>query len=122
MIRGKVDETGDALIPLVVSGEGDRSHEIEAVVDTGFKGFLTLPSSLIDDLEGTLIGLGRAVLADGNEKLFPLYEVTVEWDGQTRIVEADAADTDPLVGMAMMENYVLRIEVRSEGGVTLQRL
>ncbi|MBV8882469.1 MAG: hypothetical protein JO235_00495 [Chroococcidiopsidaceae cyanobacterium CP_BM_RX_35] len=84
----------EAIIRVVVSGPQGQEQEIEALVDTGFNGFLTLPSSLI-----TILGLpfrrrGRAVLADGSESLFDIYEATLLWDGQLRRIAVDAVDTD----------------------------
>jgi clan AA aspartic protease len=120
MIAGIVNDYYDALNPLRISGDDGNSRQIEAVIDTGFNGFLTLPPSLIAELEGNLIGTGRAILADGEERLFPLYDLTVSWDGELRAVEVDAADADPLVGMAMMDGFELKIEVKPRGRVTLQ--
>lgn len=122
MITGSVSDNLDAIVPLVVSGESGQQAVIKAVIDTGFNGFLTLPPSLIEQLEGKFIGLGRAILADGEEKLFPLYEISVLWDDQFRTVEADSADTDPLIGMELMKGYTLRIEVNPQGTVLLEKL
>lgn len=122
MIAGTVSEFYDALIPLRVSGGDGESRRIEAVIDTGFNGFLTLPPALIAELEGVLIGTGRAILADGDERLFPLYELTVSWDGELRAVEVDGADADPLVGMAMIDGFELKIEVKPQGDVAIHAI
>jgi hypothetical protein len=42
------------------------------------------------------------LLANGQEEILDLYEVTLQWDGQWRTVETDAADTDALVDMALL--------------------
>ena len=44
------------------------------------------------------------------------------WDGEPRRVSVDEADTDPLVGMALMNGYELCIQVIDGGTVTLGRL
>jgi predicted aspartyl protease len=46
MIVGIV-QTGEARIGLTVRGAGGREREIEAVIDTGFTGSLTLPPPVI---------------------------------------------------------------------------
>ena len=46
MITGKVTGTLDAVIEMEVAGS-DQREKIEAVIDTGFYGFLVLPSDLI---------------------------------------------------------------------------
>jgi len=65
---------------------------------------------------------GRGILADGRECLFDVYVSKVLWDGKERRVLVDEADTDPLVGMALLSGYELKMQVRSRGKVTIKRL
>ena len=51
-----------------------------------------------------------------------MYVATVIWDGLSRTVEVDAADTEPLVGMGMLDSHSLRIDVRTGGLVTVSAL
>jgi predicted aspartyl protease len=44
MIRGIVNARREAIVPLVVGNASGQRQVIDAVVDTGFNGFLTLPS------------------------------------------------------------------------------
>lgn len=66
-------------------------------------------------------GTARATLADGSETTFPYYGVAVLWHGRTRYVEADAADTTPLVGMRLLDGHSLSVEVEDGGGVVIKR-
>jgi predicted aspartyl protease len=50
MITGMVNANREATIRLVVSGPSGQQQEIEAIIDTGFTGFLTLPPALIQAL------------------------------------------------------------------------
>ena len=50
MIVGRVNAYREAVISLSVEGSGGRRREIDAVVDTGFNGYLTLPATLIQEL------------------------------------------------------------------------
>ena len=77
-----------------------------------------LPLAHIAELELKWRGIGRAALADGSECLFDVFEADVEWDGRMRRLLVDEADTDPLVGMALLDGYELRIEVCANGMVT----
>jgi predicted aspartyl protease len=97
MMPGVVNGNLEATIRLMVRGSGGQELEIEAVIDTGFNGFLTLSPALVGQLGLLHIGQSRALLANGQEELLNLYEVTLLWDGQWRTVETDAADTDALV-------------------------
>jgi clan AA aspartic protease len=122
VITGVVNANREATIRLIVHSTNGQWQEIEAVIDTGFTGFLTLPSSLITLLGLPWLGRQQAVLADGVARLFDVYAATVIWDGQPRIVETDAADTEPLLGMGMIYGHELRIQVVSGGSVAIEAL
>ena len=119
MITGVVTPFHQATIRLTVRGLTGQEQEIEAVIDTGFDGALSL--QLVDI---TSLGLpwrrrGRALLADGTESVFDIYEATVVWDGIPRRVAIDAADIDPLVGMRLLNGYELTIQAVVGGLVTI---
>jgi predicted aspartyl protease len=65
---------------------------------------------------------GRGILADGSECLFDVYEAEVEWDRKVVRILVDEADTDPLIGMALLNGYELKIQVRARGKVSIKRL
>ena len=67
-------------------------------------------------------GRERALLADGSESFFDIYEVTVTWDGQPRQIPVDAVDANPLVGMSLLYGYDLRIQEVDGGNVTIEAL
>ena len=47
MIAGVVNAAYEPVITLAVQGPAGRTRDIDAVIDTGFGGFLTLPPALI---------------------------------------------------------------------------
>ena len=108
------------MVTLALQGPSGRTSEIEAVIDTGFTGFLTVTPALVAELGLDLLGTSRATLADGSEVTFPSYDVAVLWEGQPRYVLADAADTMPLVGMRMLDRHNLNIDVEDGGRVVIQ--
>lgn len=122
MIAGVVTADREAMIRLAVLGAADGEQAIEAIIDTGFDGWLSLPPSLMPQLGLPWRRRGRALLADGSEGIFDIYEATIIWDGQPRRLAVDEAATAPLVGMSLMEGYQLTIQVRSSGHVTLTTL
>jgi predicted aspartyl protease len=80
VITGALTADREAVIRLAVRGPAGQEQQIEAVVDTGFDGWFSLPPALI-----ALLGLpwrrrGRAMLADGSESVFDMYEGTLAWD------------------------------------------
>lgn len=121
MITGTVNPDREATIHLPVRGSDEREQEIEAVIDTGFNGFITLPPAIIIALGLAYLGRGRAILANGSEELFDIYEVTVIWDGRARAVEAEAADTDALIGTSLLYGHDLRIHMVDGGVMAIAR-
>ena len=120
MIEGVVNAAYEPVVVLAVQGPSGQASEIEAIIDTGFTGFLTVTPALATELELALEGTSRATLADGSEVTFDVYDVAVLWDGQPKYVLADAADTTPLVGMRMLDRHNLNIDVEDGGRVVIQ--
>jgi len=120
VIEGFVNSNLEAVVTLPLQGPAGRTLEVDAVIDTGFNGYLTLPPMLVADLGLPVVGDGEAVLADGSETAFDVYGVTVLWNGQSRFVETGAVGVDPLVGMSLLDSHNLSIDVRKGGRVAMQ--
>src|SRR5947207_15511858 len=114
MIRGVVI-SGEGRIRLRVKGLRGREQEVEAIVDTGYTASLTLPSGLIAALGLRWQMMDTARLADGSKCIFRVFEATVLWDGRVRRILVDEADADPLVGMRLLKDYELKMQVRAGG-------
>ena len=121
MITGMVNG-GEGRIRLKIRGPKNQEREIEAVIDTGYTAALSLPPSLVSSLGLRWKNFGRGLLANGSECLFDEYVAKVVWDGEERHVLEDEADTDPLVGMALLSGFELKLQVRPRGKVTIKRL
>ena len=119
-MEGVVNAAHEAVLTLSLEGPAGEIRDISAVVDTGFTGFLTVTPALAVELGLPFEGTARATLADGSETTFPYYGVAVLWDGRTRYVEADAADTTPLVGMRLLDGHSLYVEVEDGGRVVIE--
>jgi clan AA aspartic protease len=122
MIKGVVTASREATINLVVRGPNAQEEELEAVIDTGFTGFLTLPPPLIVSLGLPCRSQAQAELGDGSLHQFDVYMATMIWDGQARTVETDAAETAPLVGVGLLYGYDVRLQLVEGGTVTIEAL
>ena len=120
MIEGSVNANYEAVITLFLRGPAGQMREIEAVIDTGYNGYLTLPPLLIAELELPFQSEGQATLANGSVEFFDVYGVTALWDGRQRFVDAVEAGATPLVGMALMDSHRLHLEVTDGGRVVIQ--
>src|SRR5262245_35767106 len=118
MITGTVNADLEAVIQVVVIGT-NRQQQVDAVIDTGFSGYLSLPLSIVTALG--LIWLGRqpGVLADGAVHYFDVYRADVNWDGQMRTLEVEAVNAAPLIGMSLLHGHELQVQVRDGGSVTV---
>lgn len=112
----------EPLIRLTVRGARGRRQEIEAIVDSGYTGWLTLPPPVIAALNLSWQTFGRGVLADGSVSTFDVYQAKLLWDGRVRRVFVDEFNATPLVGMALLRGYEYRMQVRARGQVTITRL
>ena len=63
-------------IRLAVGTKEGQKQLVEAVVDTGYTGFLSLPSVTINELGLVWKGIDRATLGDGSEATFEVYKAT----------------------------------------------
>lgn len=116
MIYGVVNFRREATLPLVISNANGQKQLIDAVIDTGFDGFLSLPSEIISRLELPWRTSNTATLGDGSETLFDFYTGTVIWDGEYRKIDVAESETAPLLGMAMLYKYRLQVD-NLEGGI-----
>ena len=120
MIEGFVNASLEAVVLLTLRGPGGQAREVNAVIDTGYSGSLTLPPSLVAELELPYVLSSRAILADDTEVGFSVYRVTALWDSSPRHIEADAVGSTPLVGMSLLDRHNLSIDVEDGGRVVIQ--
>lgn len=118
MVTGVVTNDREAQIPIVVAGPDGR-RDIDAVIDTGFTGSLTLPSQLIEGFQMPWLCRQPGILADGSVHFFDVYVATVVWNGVEREVEVEAVESGALAGMSLLEGHTLRIEIIAGGRVTV---
>jgi clan AA aspartic protease len=122
MIKGWVNTHREALVPLPLRGAQGEDHAIEAVIDTGYNGFLTLPPYLIVRLGLPFLRSSRAILGDGSTVEFDIHEATLLWNGRLRRIPVDAADVNPLLGMGLLYGHELNIEVIENGNARIRAL
>ncbi len=122
MISGRVNAFREAVVTLVVQNAQGQEQRIEAVVDTGFNGHLTLPPDVVAALGLPYRRSGRALLGDGRAVMFDVHEAVISWEGTGRRIPVDVADTDPLLGMGLLYGHSLSIEVVENGEVLVRAL
>jgi clan AA aspartic protease len=122
MILGQVTPDREAIIDLALRGPQGQELALEAVLDTGFIDYLTLPPALVSSLQLPYRDVTQFTLADGSVVSFRVFSVTILWDSQPRIVPTLEADGGPLVGMALLYGSRVTLDIVDGGQVTLEAL
>jgi len=122
MMFGTVNNHCEAIIKVAVGRIGSPKVTVDAVIDTGFTSFLSLPLAIITDLGLTWHYRDVGTLGDGSEVVFEIYKAAVLWNGQNQIVDIAASEADPLVGMGLLYGFKLQIEAVEGGLVTIEAL
>ena len=119
MMLGIVNQRCEAVLPIVVGNITGQRQVIDAVIDTGFNGFLTLPSTMIMTLDLPWSGSDVATLGDGSEALFDMYTANILWDGNYQEIDIAESETEPLIGMGLLYGYRLQVDIIEKGKVTI---
>ena len=122
MMQGFVNQNCEAVIRIAVGTANSRKQIVKAVIDKGFTGFLSLPSSMISALGLPWQFRDIGTLGDGSEVIFEMYKATIIWDGQARVVDVAESEADPLVGMGLLYGFKLQIEAVEGGLVIIEAL
>ena len=122
MIAGTVSARREAVIGLRVRGPGGVESSVDAIIDTGFSGSLTLPSAVISTLGLVRVSKSHAILADGSDCPFDVFEMEVEWGTGWRSILVSAVGTEVLAGMRLFADHELRIAVVPGGVVSVTPL
>ena len=122
MICGSVNDHLEPWIELAIQDQQGGRLTVQALLDTGFNGFLTLPTSWLLDMGLKRVGQTRVTLADGSEIVSDFFIATIHWDGKLITIDVEAADTDPLVGMALLAGHDLQMRVIPNGDVAISAI
>ena len=107
-----------ARMGIILYPPGRAEIEIECVIDTGFEGFLTLPPTVVAELQLPYVAPINANLADNSRIVTNVHQGTILWNGVERVIPVLAMGRRPLIGTALLEDYHLSIDF-CEGGTVL---
>ena len=122
MLTGRVSDDLQAWIAIEILAPNGQTRRIEAVLDTGFNGELALPATTIRQL-GLPEDIRRpAVNATGDRVSLMTYRCTVLWYGQLHPIQVVEAGGEPLLGMELLLDSLVTLEVREGGAVNVEAL
>jgi clan AA aspartic protease len=116
---GVVTAGREAIIRLRLQAFDGSEIEMEAVLDTGFTEYLSLPQSVVSALNLSFLFTDDVILADGSIVSKDLYEGELTWDGRQRTVVVHCMEGSPLIGMSLLYDPLLTMEVIDGGPVSI---
>jgi clan AA aspartic protease len=122
MITGIINARGEAVVRVVVGNTATQRLVIDAVIDTGYTGCLTLPPSTIAALGLRWRGSEDVTLGDGAMTKFDVYSGQIIWDGAYRMIKIHESSTDALIGLRMLQGYETCIQSIDGGSVKIQAI
>ena len=125
MIRGQVSLRPDtsrleARITIDIAGDDRIFRSVDAVIDTGFTGALSLPESVAHDLGLRSARAERVTLADGRSIRANVHAARVLWHGQPLDARVQSLGSYPLIGTALLANCRLTIDWWDGGKVIIE--
>ncbi len=94
MMFGVVNDSCEAIIKVAVGHGNLPKIMVDAVIDTGFTSFLSLPSSIIVSLGLPWSCRDFGTLGDGSEVVFEMYTASIIWDGQVKTIDVVASEAE----------------------------
>jgi predicted aspartyl protease len=104
---GYLDSSGTPRIKITIKGPVHDGQEFDAVIDTGFTGFLSIPLLKAFPLGLLLHGTTSVVLADGStqSKLTALAIIKVDNESVAGVSILELGSSDVLVGMDFLRLF-----------------
>ena len=119
---GHVNERLEPLITLKLIDTTQREFQVRAIVDTGFGGFLTLPTRVIQQAGFEWYSASRSELGDGSFAVFDVYLGTANLDDEQLDILIEVAETVPLAGMQLLRGKRLTIDAIDGGSVVISAI
>ena len=102
-----------------VTSEADLGVRMEALLDSGFTGAVSLPLRVVEELDLTWSGEHSVTLGDASEVGVDLYEGIVEFAGSRYRCAILCTGDVPTVGMHLMQEARICFEAVPGGTVSL---
>ena len=112
MIHGFVNENDEPLVPITLLLK-NKPRRFQAVLDTGFNGYLSVPEAVIHPSGWHFVGYEEYEIATGDQVRERVYLGDVIFDRRrftTHVVTSRAKDV--LIGTRFLSGKTLRIDFR----------
>lgn len=114
MLKGKVNRQGEPRVSLSLLLR-QRPARFSAVLDTGFNGYLSVPTPVLVRSGWQLIGSETYEIATGALVEQEIYLGEIVFDGERRMIYGVATNAqDVLIGTKLLRTKVLTIDFRTQ--------
>ena len=119
-MEGRCNDTLDLILELHVINDQRQAVVVDAVIDTGFSGAVSVPADVVNQLDLLFARQVVGYLADGSTTIVELYFARLLCG--TRMVETEiaAAGTQALIGVQFLAGQRLTADFEINGSVYLQ--
>ena len=93
---------------------------VEFIVDTGFEGDLSLPGSLLAQLDAGYATERSLQMVDGSIIKRRAYSIDLDWGDGVRLTEVTLLENAPLLGAVLMDESHLDADMRTGGEVVIE--
>ena len=122
MIHGHISQDLDLIVPVYILDQNGYAHRLEAAIDTGFTGELSLPAHRIKDLGLVPRAPLEFTLANAVTESFDTYYGSVLWHGSRVDVRVVEAEGTPLIGVSLLQDNLLTAAIAYNGAITISPL
>ena len=123
MISGQVNLMRQPTITVVLIDGDSRHRAIEARLDTGFSGDLTLPQTAIAQLGFPVATRsGHYTIGSGAMATFTAYEGRMQWRNDVRNIVVLESEILPVVGVGLLWENNLSVDFIIGGDVAIREL
>ena len=108
-LRGSLDSSDSPFVTIAVSAPSEPSQFVDALIDTGFTGFVQLPERRARELGLPLRAVSKAQYADGRIGTIPLAwaKVTLGSDAQEGFVHIQSGSDEVIIGVEPLRTPLL---------------
>ena len=120
MIRGVLNDRLEPMAVVEISNGDGAFQPVDALLDTGFGGDLTLPPDEVERLGLEYENRTPLILEGGKRIDAPVHRGFVKWFGQAREINVIAAEGQPLLGMSLLAGCKIAIRARPGGEALIE--
>lgn len=122
LLVGEMNTTKQITVTLAILDDSGLSQDVQCMINTGFMGHLTLPTSAIEVLGLEYVTDADLVLAGVPTRRARQFAASIEWLGNQIILPILELESRPLVGMRLLYGCDLHAHLLDGGFVTLAAL